>query len=331
VVPVGGRVAPLMSRIVRGLDGVQRRHASLGLPWAVLRKYLEDDGTRLAAQLTYYGFLSLIPLLLLATTAVTELLRWNPELQREMLDQLGNAELRLQVEWALADLPSSGVPLAVGLVSLLFAGTGGVLAVYYALNAMWGVAWRDRFGVVRRYVRVLFVLVLAFTTGVLAAGSAIVTETVLRLPAIERGAAGIGAAGAVFAVIVIMHKVLICRPVRLREMWVGGAAAALAATALLHAAATVLPVLVTRAGPIYGSFATVVGVFTLLYLISQTFVLGVELSTVLHQRLFPRGLTASALTPMDRQALALLAGQQERVPGQHITTTFSTDADDAPR
>jgi hypothetical protein len=34
---------------------------------------------------------------------------------------------------------------------------------------------------------------------------------------------------------------------------------------------------------------------------------------------------------MDRQALALLAGQQERVPGQHITTTFSTDADDAPR
>jgi len=90
-------------------------------------------------------------------------------------------------------------------------------------------------------------------------------------------------------------------------------------------------VLVTRAGPVYGSFATVVGVFTLLYLISQTFVLGVELSTVLEQRLFPRGLTDSGLTPMDRQALTLLARQQERVPGQQVTTSFPADAGDAPR
>jgi len=331
VVPVGGRVAHLMADIVSRLDGVQRRHAVLGLPWAVFCKYLDDDGARLAAQLTYYGFLSLFPLLLLATTAVTELLRWNPELQRQMLDHLGSAAVRLEVEGALASMPSSGIPFAIGLVSLLFAGTGGVLAAYSALNAMWDVAWRDRFGVAGRYARVLFVLLLAFTTGVLAAGSAVLTDAVLRLPAIQRGAAAIGAAGAVFAVIVIMHKVLVCRPVRLRQMWVGGATAAIAATALLHAAATVLPVLVTRAGPVYGGFATVVGVFTLLYLISQTFVFGVEISTVLDQRLFPRGLTATALTPMDRRALTLLARQQERVPGQQVTTSFSTDADDAPR
>jgi len=193
------------------------------------------------------------------------------------------------------------------------------------------IAGASGFGVAGRYARVLFVLLLAFTTGVLAAGSAILTDAVLRLPAIQRGAAAIGAAGAVFAVIVIMHKVLVCRPVRLRQMWVGGAASAIAATVLLHAAATVLPVLVTRAGPVYGSFATVVGVFTLLYLISQTFVFGVEISTVLDQRLFPRGLTATALTPMDRRALTLLARQQERVPGQQVTTSFSTDDDDAPR
>jgi membrane protein len=318
-----------MSQVVRWLDLLQRRHRVLGLPWAVFRKYSDDDGARLAAQLTYYGFLSLFPLLLLATTAVTELLRGHPELQESLLDRLVKPQLRPGIEQALAEMPANGIPLAVGLVSLLFAGTGGVLAVYSALNRMWGIAWRDRFGFVTRYVRVLLVLLVSFVVAVLAAGSAVLTDTVLRLPAVERGAAGVAADAAIFAVIVLVHRVLVCRPVPLRAMWIGGALAATAVTALLHAAATVLPVLIKRAGPVYGSFATVVGVFTLLYLISQSFVLGVEVSTVVHEGLAPRGLTDAVLTRMDRRALELMGRRQERVPGQRVTTSFAATADDA--
>ena len=64
-----------ISRVAHGLrlssrlDVLQRRHRFLGIPWAVLRKYSDDDGARLAALITYYGFLSLFPLLLLAMTA----------------------------------------------------------------------------------------------------------------------------------------------------------------------------------------------------------------------------------------------------------------------
>jgi hypothetical protein len=95
-------------------------------------------------------------------------------------------------------------------------------------------------------------------------------------------------------------------------------------------ATTILPALVTRAGPVYGSFATVVGIFTLLYLMCQTLVLSVEVSTVIESRLSPRGLTNAVLTETDRRALALLARQQERVAGQRITTTFPTMAVDHP-
>ena len=138
------------SALVRWTDVLQRRHRILGFPWAVVRKYFDDDGGSLAALITYYGFLSLFPLLLLAMTAVTELLRSRPELQRQLVEELVNPELRPDVEQALAQLPSGGVPLAVGLVGLVFAGTGGVLAVYSALNTVWGVPWRDRFGLTRR-------------------------------------------------------------------------------------------------------------------------------------------------------------------------------------
>jgi uncharacterized BrkB/YihY/UPF0761 family membrane protein len=311
---------------VRRVDTLQRRHRFLGFPWAVLRKYLDDDGPRLAALITYYGFLSLFPLLLLATTAISELLRSRPELQRQILDRLVGRELRPDIEHALAQMPPSGIPLAVGLVSLLFAGTGGVLAMYSALNRMWGVPWRDRYGWASQYARVLLVLVLSFTSAVIAAGSTIVTDTVLQLPAVQRGAAAVATATAVFAVISIAHKVLVCRPLRMRDIRMGGVVGAVVVTALLNAATTVLPALVTRAGLVYGSFATVVGIFTLLYLISQTLVLSVEVSTVIKSRLTPRGLTNAVLSDTDRRALVLLARQQERVPGQHITTTFSTGA-----
>jgi YihY family inner membrane protein len=312
------------------LDVLQRRRRFLGFPWAVIRKYTDDDGARLAALITYYGFLSLFPLLLLAVTVVNELLRRHPDWQSKILDRLVGPALRPDVEHAIAQLPPSGVPLVVGLVGLLLSGTGGVLAWYSALNKMWGVAWRDRFGMGRRYARVFLVLVLAFGSAVAAAGSAIVTDSVLRLPATERFAAAAATAAALFVVLMIAQKVLVCRPVRLRDMWVGGAVAAVVITVLLNTAGTVLPALVTRAGLVYGSFATVVGIFTLLYLVSQTLVFSVEISTVVDAQLSPRGLTDAALTESDRRALARLARRQERVAGQHITTSFSTPPVDPP-
>jgi membrane protein len=316
-------VGALGSRVVRRLDLLQRRHRVLGFPWAVVRKYVDDDGARLAALITYYGFLSLFPLLLLLMVAVTELLRSHPDLRQQMLDQLVRPGLRPDVEQALAHLPPSGVPLVVGLIGLLLAGTGGVLSVYSALNKMWAVPWRDRFGLGRQYARVLLLFLLAFVSAVVAAGSAIVTDAVLQLPAMQRGAAAVNTAAVVFVVLVIAHKVLVCRPLPMRDIWVGALVAAAGVTVLLNLAATILPTLIARAGLVYGSFATVVGLFTLLYLISQTVVVGVEVSTVIASRLSPRGLTETVLTDGDRRALALLARRQERVAGQRVTTTFA--------
>jgi membrane protein len=315
--------------MVHRVDLFQRRHRFLGLPWSVLRKYTDDDGPRLAALMTYYGFLSLFPLLLLATTAVTELLRWDPELQQQILDHLVNPKLRPDVEQALAQLPPSGIPLVVGIVSLLFAGTGGVLAIYSALNRMWGVPWRDRFGLVQRYARAALMLVVSLVGAVIAAGSAVVADNVLQLPPIERGAAAAATGTAVFAMIGTAHKVLVCRPLRMRDIWLGAVLGATAVTVLLNAAAIVLPALVSRAGLVYGSFATVVGIFTLLYLINQALVLSVELSTVIESRLSPRGLTNASLTDGDRSALVLLARQQERIAGQRTTTTLPADPGDS--
>jgi uncharacterized BrkB/YihY/UPF0761 family membrane protein len=49
-------------------DRFQRRHAWLGFPLAVRQKYGDDQGGYLAATITYYGFFSLFPLLLVFVT-----------------------------------------------------------------------------------------------------------------------------------------------------------------------------------------------------------------------------------------------------------------------
>src|ERR1700712_1940510 len=67
------------------LDGYQRRHPRAGFPLAVLYKFFDDSGTNLAALITYYGFLSLFPLLLLTTTILGIVLTGNPHAQQTVL------------------------------------------------------------------------------------------------------------------------------------------------------------------------------------------------------------------------------------------------------
>ena len=68
------------------LDGYQRRHRWVGFPLAVIYKFADDQGPYLAALITYYGFLSLFPLLLLLVTVLGFVLQNDPGLQEQLLD-----------------------------------------------------------------------------------------------------------------------------------------------------------------------------------------------------------------------------------------------------
>ena len=51
-------------------DEFQRHHAAAGFAYGVIKKVGDDKGSQLAALITYYGFFSLFPLLLVAYGAV---------------------------------------------------------------------------------------------------------------------------------------------------------------------------------------------------------------------------------------------------------------------
>src|SRR4249920_1007111 len=184
----------LMNRIFAWADRLQRRHGVLGFPYAVVKKYGDDDGGRQAALITYYGFLSIFPLLLLGVAILSRVLADNPDLRERLIAAIVPEALRSTVEHSLATLPTSAVPFVIGLIGLLFSGTGVVFSAYQTLNHVAAVPRRLRAGFFSRYVRV-FVMLATLLLGALMVGTLTVAVTLLPdLPGVERAAAVLGSA-----------------------------------------------------------------------------------------------------------------------------------------
>ena len=308
----------LVNRIFAWADRLQRRHGVLGFPYAVVKKYGDDDGGRQAALITYYGFLSIFPLLLLGVAVLSRVLADHPGLRQRLITAIVPQALRATVEHSLATLPTSTIPFIAGLIGLLLSGTGVVFSACQTLNHVAAIPYRLRAGFFSRYVRV-FVVLVTLLAGALATGALTVVATALPgQPGLQRAAAVLGSALVVFAVLLGGAKLLLARPAPVRALWPGAIMGAAAVTAVLNAGAPLLARLVARAGPVYGSFATVAGMFALLYLVGQVLVYAAEVAAVRYARLWPRALDLNRPTAADARALTLLAREQERIPAARI-------------
>jgi len=242
----------------------------------------------------------------------------HPSLRAQLIDALVPPELQPTIDHAVTTMPSSGLPFVLGLIGLLSAGTGVVFSAYETLNHLAGVPRRLRFGFVARYARVLLMLVVVLVGGVAAATLTVASGALPNVNGLQQLAAAAGTAVVVFVVLALAAKVLIARPVSLRTSWPAAAIGAVTVAAVLAIGTRLLAVLVSQSGAVYGSFATVVGSFTLLYVVSEVLLYSAEGAVVRHARLWPRALDISRPTPADVQVLTRLATEQERLPTERI-------------
>jgi hypothetical protein len=96
-------------------------------------------------------------------------------------------------------------------------------------------------------------------------------------------------------------------------------------TLVINLGPVLLARLVSRAGAVYGSFATVAGLFALLYLVSQALVYSAEVAAVWYAHLWPRALDVNRPTAADIRAMALLAREQERIRAADVELVVSPD------
>ena len=178
--------------LVSRADDYQRRHRWAGLPVAVLYKFGDDQGTYLAAQITYYGFVAMFPLLLLLATILGYALHGNQHLQRQVLDS-ALAQFPVIGDQITANIRSfhGSTGLVIGILGCVYGGLGIVQATQATLNKVWGVPRDSRPNPVRARLRSL--LLLAF------GGASVIATTVLSALGTAADAYGASLGGSVRA------------------------------------------------------------------------------------------------------------------------------------
>ena len=313
-----GLVATWRARI----DAWQRGHAVLGFPLAVQRKYGEDDGGRHAALMTYYGFLSIFPLLLLLVAAVTRILAGNDELRAQFINEIVPSQFRDTVNSALLALPSGGLPCLVGIAGVVGTSLGIASTAHDTLNHVAGIPVGKRLTGVKRLIRVLLVVVVLLV-GLAAVAS--VGVAMNRLPeqnTLTNIVQVVATISVLFFVMWMGTILLMPRPPRFHAVWPVALLGAVVSAAFLGFGALLIPRFIERSGPVYGAFASIVGILAFISLVCQALVYSAEVAAVRHYRLWPRSLDPGKPTSADLLALTILAREQERLPGQQITSVI---------
>ncbi len=302
-------------------DRFQRRHAWLGFPLAVRQKYSDDQGAYLAATITYYGFFSVFPLLLVATTVLGFLLRGNQRLEQSIVNSALGQFPVVGHDLRLHRLGGSGVALALGIVLSLWSGMGVFLAAENAMNHLWGIPFRRRPDFVRQRVRALLLLL------VLGAGA--LGATVLS--ALGTFGASYGVAWKIGAIALstaldiglfwVGFRLLTVKDVTWRCLRGGAIAAGIAWQAVQAVGGWYVGHELKHASNVYGTFAGVIGLLAFIYLSAHITLLAAEGNVVATHRLWPRSFSIVVEEPAtdgDRRALTQRARVEERRSDERI-------------
>ena len=128
-------------RVVRRADRAHQRLPWLAFPYAVIKKFGDDQAGNLAALISYYAFFSLFPLMLVLVTVLGMALQRNTEL-REAIQASALANFPVIGEEISANvhaLDATGLTLAIGIALALWAGLGVLKAMQTAMNEVWNV------------------------------------------------------------------------------------------------------------------------------------------------------------------------------------------------
>jgi membrane protein len=298
--------------MVGWLDRLQRRSRVAGFLIAVIYKYADDQGSFLAALITYYAFVSLFPALLLLTTVLGVVLMGHQELQEQILQ---SALAQFPVIGAQLGQPqglSGGtVGVVVGIAGALYGGLRVGQAVQNAMDTLWAVPRNDRPDPIRSRIRSLLMLLLL--------GSALIATTVLA--AVGRASERFGIVGTAGIVVVsiavnagvclIVMRVATAKDVTYRQAAPGALAAAVIWQLLQWFGAVFVAHVVKSSSATNGVFAVVLGLLAFLYFIATTLLLCAEANVVAAKRLYPRAL----LTPFTDN-VKLTRGDRKTYTGQ---------------
>lgn len=252
---------------------------------------------RNATLVAHYGFLSVFPLLLVFTTVFGFVLESRPKLRETIIDSAFSRIpiIGQQLETNPNELKGNAIALIVGLALALWAGMRAFNGLQVAFDDIADVPLDDRPNLFRTRVRSLL--------GIAIVGVSQIAGATLTAFIGVTGVRGLVKAGFALSAIVVNTAVLaaayrwLCvRQQSWRQVAPGAAFAGFVFAVLQVAGTAIVGRSIAKASPVYGTFASVIGLITWLGLHSTIALLGAELNRALPSRRY-RPPTPAVHTP----------------------------------
>src|SRR5271170_1278560 len=306
----------MVKRATRAADTLQQRHAWLGMPVAVWKKFGDDQAGNLAALVAYYAFFAIFPLMLVLVTVLDIALKNHPALQHRLLNSaLSQYPLIGQQLGHIGPLHQSGLALAVGLVGTFIGARGVATAMQNALNTVWEIPFARRPGFPWSWLR-SFGLILVIGLGLI--GTTVLST--LASGGADRVIPGFG--GKIVALLVslvlnvgvfwLAFRLGTAREIGWRQLRLGAVIAAVIWQILQYVGGYFISHQLAHASPVYGTFAVVIGLLAWLYLQAELTLYAVEINVVRALRLWPRSIAPPPYTEQDRRAFQLYTQVEKR-------------------
>lgn len=254
--------------VVETLDG-WRRHLS----------------SRNAAVLTYYGFLSIFPLFMVATAVLAIVLRGNEQLQADILDT-AIAQIPVigaQIEAQAGQLDGDWLTLIIGLAIALWAATRAFAGIQNASDDAWEIPVDDRDNLaVKRAKGILGILIIG--GGLIGATALSALASSADLPFGGRVLLAVGSLAVNFTMVASMMRALTAADITYSMVWIGAAIAAFGFTVLQLLGTTIVTRFLASASDTAGVFATVFALMAWINLHALISLAGVELNAAIERR-----------------------------------------------
>ena len=320
------------------VDDYQRKHRWVGMPIGVVYKFFDDQGGYLAAVLTYYAFVSIFPILLIASAVLGFVLQGQPELQQDILnsalaqfpivgDQLGRPE----------GIQGSTSAVVIGALTALYGIVGLGQAAQNTVNVTWGIPRNSRLNPVISRLRGAAWLVLAGLSLVVVATLSSLGSNLEILGGDPGGAvkwlALVATVVLTTGVLTVMLQLSTPRRERYRELLPGAIFIAVGWQALQFGGNAYVEHVIKKASSMNAVFAVVLGLMALIYIGTVIAMIGLELNVVLAKRLYPRALLTPftdnvRLTEADQQVYREYAKAQRHKGFERIEVTFEKEPDE---
>ena len=273
-------------------DKFQQKHRFFSFPIAVFKKYGDDEAGTHAALITYYGFVSLFPLLLVLFSVLNLLTKSNKGIEGRVI----SATLHYfpvssqQIYENIHTYHRTGVSLFIGIIITIYGARGVASALQNASNSLWNIPKEKRpdfwhslarsLGIIilGGFGMILTTLILSYTNNISSKGllfKAIVTIFALILNIL---------------VFTMIFRLATAKSVHTKYLFSGAIVAAIFWQILQFVGSFLILHQLRRSSEFYGIFALVLGMLFWIYIQAEATLYAIEINVVRIKKMWPRKL-----------------------------------------